>query len=450
VDSTAVRRASLIYLLLSGGSAAFRSMIYIVVAVYYVQTVHLNPLQLVLVGTVLESAYFLCQIPTGVLADVVSRRLSVIVGLALVGVCFVLEGMVPLFLAILGAEVLRGLGEAAIDGAESAWLAGEVGDAQVGGVYVRSGQITQLCGLAGTLAGVALASIHLNLPVALGGVLLVGLSVVLAFSMPEQGFTPVPRGDATAWQTLGDTVRHGWREVRGRPVLMTLLGTGFFGGAASEGFDRLWEAHLLINFTFPALGALKPVVWFGIIGVLTMIVSALALRLLGTHITTALASHAGTARALLILDGLGIAAVVAFALAGDFGLAVAALCVKAVAGTLSTPLYNTWMIQNIDPRVRATVLSMSGQANALGQVAGGPVIGAVGTAYGLRLAIAAAAALLSPSLALYGWALRRGEGQPSLDERALGNARSPAPPPPAPAPCCARTEGTTGDRASAG
>jgi hypothetical protein len=58
------------------------------------------------------------------------------------------------------------------------------------------------------------------------------------------------------------------------------------------------------------------------------------------------------------------------------------------------------MNQNIDSRIRATVLSMNGQANALGQIAGGPGIGWVGNAYGIRAAIALAGILLTPSLAL--------------------------------------------------
>ena len=40
-----------------------------VTAVYFVQEVDLNPLQLVLVGTVMELAIFVFEVPTGVVAD---------------------------------------------------------------------------------------------------------------------------------------------------------------------------------------------------------------------------------------------------------------------------------------------------------------------------------------------------------------------------------------------
>lgn len=47
---------------------------------YHTIVVGLNPLQLVLVGVVLESMTVLFEIPTGVVADLYSRRLSVILG----------------------------------------------------------------------------------------------------------------------------------------------------------------------------------------------------------------------------------------------------------------------------------------------------------------------------------------------------------------------------------
>ena len=50
--------------------------------------------------------------------------------------------------------------------------------------------------------------------------------------------------------------------------LVALLGIEFVFGAASEGYDRLWEAHLLTGFSLPSLslpgfGALDPIAWYG-------------------------------------------------------------------------------------------------------------------------------------------------------------------------------------------
>src|SRR5690349_692225 len=101
-----MENAVAVYLLLTGGQALFFSMIATLNMVYQATIVGLSPFQLVLVGTVLESVCFLGEIPTGVVADVYSRRLSIILGVLLIGGGFTLEGGIPAFAAVLGAQVL--------------------------------------------------------------------------------------------------------------------------------------------------------------------------------------------------------------------------------------------------------------------------------------------------------------------------------------------------------
>ena len=64
-----------------------------VMSVYLVSELDLSPLQLVLMGTAMEGAVFLCEIPTGVLADTYSRRLSLIVGFLGMGFAWILVGV---------------------------------------------------------------------------------------------------------------------------------------------------------------------------------------------------------------------------------------------------------------------------------------------------------------------------------------------------------------------
>jgi MFS family permease len=168
--------AKTVYLILSSASAFFFTTIFTINLVYQVQVAHLNPLQLVLVGTVLEITVFLTQVPTGVLADVYSRRLAVMVGLALIGAGALLEGSIPQFWAILLSQVLWGVGVTFTDGADSAWIADEVGDAQLGPLMLRSSQVSRVFSLVAIPLSVALASVRLNLPVLLGGGLFVALA----------------------------------------------------------------------------------------------------------------------------------------------------------------------------------------------------------------------------------------------------------------------------------
>jgi MFS family permease len=92
--------------------------------------------------------------------------------------------------------------------------------------------------------------------------------------------------------------------------------------------------------------------------------------------------------------------VVGFALSGSLWPALAALWLTTVAGTVAYPVQSAWLNRHIDSRSRATVLSMVSQANAIGQVAGGPPLGAVGRS-SLRAALLASGLILVPIPALY-------------------------------------------------
>lgn len=398
--------AFFVYLVISGVSTFASALMFTVLAVYYVSAVGMNPFQLVLVGTVLESVILLFEVPTGVVADTYSRRLSVIIGTVILGAAFVLEGAVPLLAGVLAAEAIRGVGETFLSGATDAWLADEVGEEQVGRAYLRAAQVGRGVGILGVLASVGLASVQLALPVILGGALYLALGVFLALYMPERGFRPAPQAERASWRAMFGTFSAGARVVRASPVLLALLAVNLVGGAASEGFDRLWEAHILLDFSFPSLGALKPVVWFGIINIGTAIVSMAITAAFQRRLDTISQSSRSTARVLLVLNGLIVASVIAFALAGSFALAFAMLALKAVLHSLSGPLYSAWLVQQTSPQTRATVLSIGSQSNALGQTVGGPVVGAIGTFFSLRAALAVAGALLAPTLVLYARTLR--------------------------------------------
>lgn len=400
------------YLILSGVAAFIFSSIFTVDLVYQVTVVRLDPLQLVLVGTVLEGTVFLFEVPTGVVADVYSRRLSVIIGWFLIGAGFVLEGSLPLFGAILLAQVLWGLGYTFTSGATDAWIADEVGEIEAGRAFLRGAQVDQIGSLIGVGAAVVLGSLAINLPIVAGGFAFVGLGVFLAVFMPETGFKPRPKTERNSWRSLANTFRSGARSVRARPVLITILIIGAIGGAASESFDRLWRKHLLDTFTFPALGSLQPVVWFGIIDAVAMLLSIAATEIVRRKVNTR--QPRSVARTLLAADSVLMLGVIGFSLANRFELALISFWCVAVLRHVESPVYLAWINTYVESEVRATVLSMSSQANALGQIAGGPILGAAGSRFGVRTAIALGGVLLSPALALYARVLRHDATRPRL------------------------------------
>jgi len=398
-----------VYLIYSGITSLSFSLIFTVNMVYQVETARLNPLQLVLVGTALEFVAFVCQVPTGVLADVYSRRLAVILGILLFGLAFVLEGSFPRFDVILVSQILFGIGATLSDGAEQAWITDEVGEVRIGHVFLRSTQVGLLAGLLGAIMSVGFASIRINLPIVIGGTLSIGVAGFLLLFMPENNFHPISKTERHTWREMGNTFRSGSHVVRVRPILITILLIALFYGLYSEGYDRLWTAHFLKNFTFPPLGQLKPIVWFGIISVVGMLLTLGATEIVRRWVN--IAQQRILIRALFVLNTLSVVSILIFALAGNFFLAIAAVLLFKVFRTVNDPIYMTWLTQNIDAKVRATVISMSGQVDAFGQIVGGPPVGYIGTAFSIRAALLASGALLSPVLLLYAYAARKTRGK---------------------------------------
>jgi DHA3 family tetracycline resistance protein-like MFS transporter len=407
-------RAYRVYLFHGAAIATFMQVIDPIVAVYYVRVVGLTPLQLVLVGMVSLVVGLIFEVPTGVVADLYSRKLSVVLGMACIGTCFLVQGLLPLLPAILAAEAVRGLGGTFVSGALDAWIADEIGEVSAARAYLRYAQIRQIGALLGTFVGTGLATIALGLPIAIGGVLILFHGLFLALAMPEQGFKRPVREASGGVASMVSQTRAGVRLIRGRRLLIALLGVWACLALASEGLDRLWEAHILAYFQLPSILDMDAVVWFGVVNAGFMVGSVV-----GTEIvrrTVDVGSHRSVATALLLFSALRIATLALFALAGSFYLAVAAYVATESFRRMSGPLFTGWVNRKLDPRFRATVLSMGGQVDAVGQLTGGPVVGLVGELLSLRAAMLTAAALLLPTLPLIARAGREAE----REERALG------------------------------
>ena len=394
-----------VYLISSAAGAFCFSLISTINLVYQVETAGLSPLQLVLVGTALEGTAFLCEVPTGIVADVYSRRLSVIVGVTLTGLGFLIEGFFPLFGAIVAANVVWGLGYTFISGAQEAWIVDEVGEASAGQVLMRGSQLAQLGALAAIVPSVALASLALNLSILAGGFGYLLLAAFLALRMPETRFRPAPREGRSSYRQMLHTFGEGMRLVRGRPLLLTLIVVVAILGAASEGLDRLSTPHFIRDVGLPSIGGFDPVVWFGVISVCASLGGIAAVGWTRRHVDTT--DDRTVTRWLFGLTSTRIVMTLIFALTGSFAVAFVSSLVNSVCRRTGYPIYAAWLNQHIDSRVRATVLSMNGQADALGQIAGGPAIGALGNV-SLRAALAASGLLLTPALALYARASRQG------------------------------------------
>ena len=397
----------------TAGSALGDTLVWTLAPVYFVTVVGLSPFQLVLVGTFMELTIFFCEVPTGIVADVVSRKLSIVIGYLVMGAAIVFSGAVAQPWAVMVAWSVWGLGYTFTSGATDAWLADEIGVDNVRPVYLRSAQVGRACALVAIGGSIALGLISLRVPIIVGGVVIAATGIVLAFVMPEHGFRPAPRNEATGTvRTMIGTGRAGARLVRRTPVLLLILAISAFWGAWSEAYDRLGEAHVIRDVGLPSFAGLSFIVWFGVISAASLLLSLFVARPANRRLERA--SRQTITRILLAADVALIGTVVVFGIAGAFWLALVAMLATNTIRSLVGPLFSSWLNQSItESSVRATVFSITSQADAIGQWTGGPAIGAVGNVFGIRAALVLGASLLSPAVALYARTVRRdGLAQP--------------------------------------
>ena len=389
---------------------------WVVMAVYLVSELDLSPLELVLMGTAMEAAVFLFEIPTGVVADMYGRKLSLIIGFIGMGVAWMAVGLVSAPWLIIALWAFWGLSYTFTSGAYEAWITDEVGFENVGSLFParpedqlrRRSCRARPAGRARNVVaqgrrhrgrcdhGCRRAAVHL----------------------PDAGDrlpAAAARGAGSAVREFGTTAAGGARFAWAQRVVLLLIAVQLFMGMSSEAFDRLKEAHFLRDVGLPAVGDLDPVIWFGIFWLAGLLLGFVAIGRLIKRVERG--GRETITRFLFAFTAMELVTMLVFALTGSVWVAIAALLGVFFARDLAGPLYTTWLNEQItDSSVRATVLSISGQANAIGQAAGGPVLGAIGNVWGIRAALAGGAIVIAPALGLYARAMRHGGKEPELEE----------------------------------
>jgi DHA3 family tetracycline resistance protein-like MFS transporter len=354
-------------------------------------------------------------VPTGVVADTYSRRLSLVLGYLGTGAAWVAVGLVSAPWLVIALWGFWGFAYTFTSGAEQAWITDEIGVSRIGTVFLRGARFGQAGAVVGLLLQVAVGTLSLRAGVVLGGLFTIACGVAAALVMPETGFAGGSHVRSSPLAAFRTTAVRGGRFALAQRVILLLIGVELFLGMSSEAFDRLKEAHFLRDVGLPAIGQLSPVVWFGSFWLVGMILNIAATGTLIRRLERG--GRRLVARYLFAFTAFELAAMLLFAVTGSTGLAIAGLLGVFFARNMASPLYDTWLTEQItDSSVRATVFSITGQSNAVGQAAGGPVLGVLGNVWGIRAALTAGALAIGPALGLYGRAIAHEGREPELAE----------------------------------
>lgn len=353
----------------------------------------------------------LFEVPTGVVADTLGRRVSFLLSVSVLAATTLLYvGLAELDAGVVAFAVVSvgmGLGYTFYSGAMEAWLVDALGATGYRGlldrVFARGQQVTGAAMLVGTVGGGLLGQIDLSLPYVVRAALLLAVLGVAYFVMHDLGFEP-RRVAATALP--GEIVRNaragvqfGWRQRNLRLLIVaSAVQTGFFAWAFYASQPYL-------------LGLLESdAIWIS-----GLIAAGIALSTIAGNQLVTVASRRCGRRTTLLLGSAALqaAAAVAIGVAGSFWVAVAALLLVSAAIGVTSPVRSAYLHQVVPTQQRATVVSFDSMVSNVGGIGAQVGLGALGEARSVAsafvvggLATAAAVPLLGRLRSLGGAADR--------------------------------------------
>ncbi len=357
-------------------------------SVWWIVILELSPLQLVAMGAVLELSVLISETPTGVVADLVSRRRSILISQVLMGVAYIWAVASFNYWVILPAQALFGVGWTFRSGADTAWVTDELkgmgrgDDAEIERLLVRKHRFGILVALGSLSATMLVGTVTSVRTVAvLLGVVAIAMGGYLRLVMREDHFTPGREQERGFLETL----RAGLTVVVTRPRLRVLVGVILVLDMGSEAFDRLGHKFFLDNGGWGDDSLIGLGVLFLVLAVAGLGVNALAARALETG-----SGVARLASLLLLVAAIGATITMSTTMLVFIGVG---LMLQDSTREALWPVLEGWANRDAPSEVRATVHSLMGQVTAIGELVGGMALGALAQATSVRLVLAIAAVL---------------------------------------------------------
>jgi MFS family permease len=364
----------------------------------------------------------LFEVPTGIVADTIGRRMSYLLGtltLTASTLLYVLLWQIEgPFWSWAIASMLLGLGFTFFSGAVEAWLidalhaTGFTGEVET--VFGRGQIVTGAGMLSGSVAGgFVAAQTSLGVPFVLRAVVLAVMFVVAFRMMHDVGFTPKQGGRPLAEmrEIASASIEYGWR----RPAVKWLMVESLFtGGVGIYGFYAL-QPYLLELYGDPDA--------YQIAGLSAAIVAG-AQILGGWSAPRIRRLFKRRTSALIVTAGLSSLTLVAVGLVDSFAGVVALTVVWGLLFAATVPIRQAYINGLIPSAQRATILSFDSLMSSTGGVWTQPVLGRAADVWGYGSSYLITSGI--SVLALPALALSRRQNAPADTAETLTPEREPA------------------------
>ena len=378
------------YLLLLLGNTLAASFIWGIHTIFLLDA-GLSNLEAFAANAFFTAGMVLFEVPTGIVADTIGRRVSYLLGtvtLTASTLLYVLlwELEAP-FWQWAVASMLLGLGFTFFSGAVEAWLVDALTATRFTGelesVFGRGQMVTGAAMLTGSVAGGFVAEqISLGAPFLLRGLVLAVMFAVAFRLMHDVGFAPRKGGRPLAEmrRIAGASVKYGWRVPAVKWLMVEAL---FTGGVGIYAFYAL-QPYLLELYGDPHAYQIAGLVAAIVAGAQILGgIAAPRIRRLFERRTSALIAMAAVSAAVLALIGI----------VESFWAVIGLIVVWGLLFAASMPIRQTYMNGLIPSQQRATILSFDSLMTSSGGVWAQPVLGRAADVWGYAPSYVAGAAI---------------------------------------------------------
>jgi MFS family permease len=367
------------YLVLLLGNTLAASLIWGINTIFLLDA-GLSNLEAFTANAFFTAGMVLFEVPTGIVADTLGRRMSYLLGTVTLSVSTLLYVLLwqtgAPFWQWAVVSTLLGLGFTFFSGAVEAWLVDALTATGFTGamesVFGRGQVVSGAAMLGGSVAGGFIAQqTSLGVPFVLRGVVLMVMFVIAFRLMHDVGFTP-EKGDrplAELRRITAASIDHGWRVPAVRWLMVEAM---FVGGVGVYGFYAL-QPYLLELYGDPHA--------YQIAGLVAAIVAGA--QILGGMAAPRIRGRFRRRTSALIATA--VLSVVTLGLIGiirSFWAVVGLVVVWALLFAASMPIRQTYLNGLIPSQQRATVLSFDSLMASSGGVWAQPVLGRAADVWG--------------------------------------------------------------------
>ncbi len=352
-------------------STLLTQWVFTLTPIYYVLKGQFNPLQLILIGVVLESTVLLFEVPTGYLADRKSRVLSFAIGYGLMGLSFGVLVYQPNFIFSLIYSFLLGLGYTFVSGAQTAWILDESEESIHQSILIKASQYGSIGGIFGIgLAVIISLNTSIEASIFISGCGLVLLSLGILVFAKETNYVKHNNVHSNESNLITQSINL----IKSSSILKSLIIIALFYGFASEGFDRLWGLKVFGSNQLTEIES----VW--VIGGLTAIVyfvHVFMMKMIENRVKKPI-------RFIIILNSILVFTIILFAQSSTIPFLLLFYSLSSTLRSINYPMFSILNNQYLESYGRATLLSFFGQMDAFGQIVGGLIIGFFANQYGVE------------------------------------------------------------------